>query len=122
MKRILLGMIFILGSLWAVKPVAKIEKTNEDKKPVIQIPIPDESKEDPKVENDDTPEINKPKSQNNKNDQFIDIDSNNVNDQRENDLLKIKQLKTKFKDLLKKDDDKNRTSKQPVKTKKSIKK
>lgn len=122
MNRILLSIIFILGSSWAVKPVPRIEKTDEDKKPVIQIQIPDENKEDQKEQNNNSLEINKPKNQNNKNDQFIDSDSNNVNDQRENDLLKIKQLKNKFKDLFKKDENKDKTPKEPVKTKKSVKK
>ncbi len=122
MNRIFLSIIFILGSLWAVKPVPRIEKTDEDKKPVIQIQIPDENKEDQKEQNNNSLETNKPKNQNNKNDQFIDSDSNNVNDQRENDLLKIKQLKNKFKDLFKKDSDTDRKPKEPVKTKKSVKK
>lgn len=42
-------------------------------------------------------------------DRFHDADSNNVNDQREKDLRQIKQLKTKFKDIIKQEDKKGDT-------------
>jgi len=119
MNRILLTIIFILGSLWAVKPVIRNEKPDEnEKKPVIQIQIPKESKENTEQKKTIEPKVKEQKNLNNKNDQFIDADSNNVNDQREDDLLKIKQLKTKFRDLFKKGDDKKTEPKNPAKSKK----
>ncbi|MGQ9701507.1 MAG: hypothetical protein ACUVQT_03515 [bacterium] len=122
MNRLLLSIIFVLSSLWAVKPVTRIEKPAEDKKPVIQIQNLQKNKEDNQNHNNDTLILNESKDQSNKNDQFIDVDSNNVNDQRENDLLKIKQLKTKIKDLFKKEEDRKRAPKSPEKTKKNINK
>ncbi len=37
-------------------------------------------------------------------DRFLDADSNSINDLREDDLLKIKNLNSKFRDLIKKTD------------------
>jgi hypothetical protein len=105
----------VISSLWAVQPVPKNEKSVNNEKPAIKIQISDENNED------EQEKTVTPKSHTKKNDQFIDLDSNNVNDQREDDLLKIKQLKTKFKDLLKKNS-KEVTPKNPSKANKGTKK
>ncbi|MEO0206828.1 MAG: hypothetical protein ABIL22_09185 [candidate division WOR-3 bacterium] len=98
MNKLILIIILLLSSLWAVQPVPKDEKTTTDTKPSIRIQVPDNDREDAEQKKTVVH-----KTPSNKNDQFIDADSNNVNDQREDDLLKIKQLKTKLKDLFKKD-------------------
>jgi len=94
----ILTISLFFALIWAVQPVSRKDKT--DKEPVIKIQIQGdkENQEDTKVIQSKNKE-----SGDSKNDHFIDTDSNNVNDQREDDLLKIKQLKTKFKELFKKE-------------------
>uniref|UniRef100_A0A7V1EJ44 Uncharacterized protein n=1 Tax=candidate division WOR-3 bacterium TaxID=2052148 RepID=A0A7V1EJ44_UNCW3 len=98
MNRIILTISLFFALIWAVQPVSRTEKT--DKEPVIKIQIQEDkgNQEDTKVI-----QIKNKEPGDSKNDHFIDTDSNNVNDQREDDLLKIKQLKTKFKELFKKE-------------------
>ncbi len=117
MNRIIIAIIFIAGYLWAIQPVHRNEKTGQTDEPKIKIPVAEAEKND--INHDDVKIIksNNQKTTNNKNDQFIDADSNNVNDQRENDLLKIKQLKTKLKDLFDKGDEKKPDVKTPTKHK-----
>lgn len=91
MKRFII-LIFFASLLFAVKPVPRIKKANNDKGSVVKTEKIAEHKKQNSYEN-------KAKI---KKDDFIDTDSNGVNDQREDDLQKIKQLKTKHKDLLKK--------------------
>ncbi len=97
MNRIILAISLFFAFIWAVQPVSKTDKTNKEPAIKIQIQHDKENQEDTKVI-----KIKNKEPSDSNNDLFIDTDSNNVNDQREEDLLKIKQLKTKFKDLLKK--------------------
>lgn len=89
MKRFII-LIFFASLLFAVKPVPRTKKANNDKRSVVKTEKITEHKKQNSYEN-------KAKT---KKDDFIDTDSNGVNDQREDDLQKIKQLKTKHKDLL----------------------
>jgi len=89
MKRFII-LIFFASLLFAVKPVPRIKKANNDKRSVVKTEKIAEYKKQNSHEN----------KAKNKKDDFIDTDSNGVNDQREDDLQKIKQLKTKHKDLL----------------------
>ncbi|MGB9719966.1 MAG: hypothetical protein ACPL28_00595 [bacterium] len=116
MNRIILTIIFILSSLWAIQPVPKTEKTSTDTKPGIETEV-----QGNESENTEQKKTIIHKTSSSKNDQFVDVDSNNVNDQREDDLLRIKQLKTKFKDLFKKEN-KETESRSPSKQNKRTKK
>ncbi|MEE8596967.1 MAG: hypothetical protein V3T09_04065 [bacterium] len=89
MKRFII-LIFFASLLFAVKPVPRTKKANNDKGSVVKTEKITEYKKQNSYEN-------KAKT---KKDYFKDTDSNGVNDQREDDLQKIKQLKTKHKDLL----------------------
>jgi uncharacterized protein YlxW (UPF0749 family) len=91
MKRFII-LIFFASLLFAVKPVPRTKKANNNKGSVVKTEKIVEYKKQNSYEN----------KAKNKKDDFIDTDSNGVNDQREDDLQKIKQLKTKHKDLLKK--------------------
>lgn len=92
MKRFII-FIFIASLLFAVKPVPRAKKKDDDKKSKVKIETVVERKNEEKNDNKDKKEKEK--------DHFKDADSNSVNDQREDDLQKIKLLKTKHKDLLK---------------------
>jgi hypothetical protein len=81
MKKLIV-LIFIAGLLFAVKPVPRNEKTNND------------NKSKTKVEN-----VTKTKN-NQTHDHFQDVDSNSINDQREKDFQNIKKLQSDFKDFL----------------------
>ncbi len=107
MNRIILIISLFFAFIWAVQPVSRTDKN--DKESVIKIQIQGDkgNKEDTKVI-----QIKNKEPGDSKNDHFIDTDSNNVNDQREDDLLKIKQLKTKFKELFKKETE-SQPSKKP---------
>ncbi|MEO0128923.1 MAG: hypothetical protein ABIL07_07740 [candidate division WOR-3 bacterium] len=98
MDKIILATLLFFALTWAVQPVSKTDKVNKEPVKKIQIHNNEENKEDTKPI-----QMKDREPRDSKNDHFIDADSNNVNDQREDDLLKIKQLKTKFKDLFKKD-------------------
>ncbi len=117
MDRIILAIIFIAGYLWAIQPVPKNEKTGQTDEPKTKLHVAKSEKTD--INHDDARIIksNNQNTTNNRNDQFVDVDSNNVNDQRENDLLKIKQLKTKLKELFDKGDERKPDVKTPKKPK-----
>ncbi len=100
MRRLLLLLFLLVGSSLAVRPVSKNSHL-KDEKTDIQI-INRKENEDGIRKEAARVQVEKVKNQNEREDRFEDADSNNVNDQREEDLLKIKQLKTKFKDLFKK--------------------
>jgi hypothetical protein len=91
MKKLMI-LIFFASLLFAVKPVPRTKKTNDNRKSVVKTEKIVEYKKQDNYKN----------RKESKKDDFIDTDSNGVNDQREDDLQKIKQLKTKHKDLLKK--------------------
>jgi len=104
------GLIFffVFGLLFAVKPVYKEgeEKNNLKQGSKLEMRIHNEEDKAAKAEK---------KIKQERKDQFQDADSNSVNDSREDDLQRIKWLKTKFKDLLKEKSQKE----QPKKSKKS---
>lgn len=114
MKKLLLISTLVFGLSFGVKPVPRDRGEDKQDKPGIKIEsviqkLIGETKGDV-VENDSQGKV-----PDKNDDHFQDVDSNSVNDQRENDLLKIKQLKTKFKDLLKKKPiDKNEEPKKPT--------
>jgi hypothetical protein len=139
MKKLLMLLIFAASITFAVKPVPRATDESKTDKPVVTIQEQkdgdqnvegdvknvmtkndnnEKDKDKDKDKNKDKTQIkNKPPV--NKDDKIVDIDSNNVNDQRENDLLKIKQLKSKFQDLFKKkpadDNDESDERKKPSK-------
>ncbi len=90
MKRLIV-IIFMASLLFAVKSVPRTETADEEKETKTEIVNEEKAKKpnDHKVKTD-------------KKDHFKDADSNSVNDNREDDLQMIKQLKTKFKDLFRK--------------------
>ncbi len=90
MKKFIL-LIFIVSCLFAVKTVPRAKKNDDHKTSEVITEIVTEEKEKTQI----THKAKKEK----KKDRFQDADSNSVNDQREDDLQKIKWLKTKFKDL-----------------------
>ncbi|MEO0137190.1 MAG: hypothetical protein ABIL40_05780 [candidate division WOR-3 bacterium] len=97
MKKISLILAFFFTLTWAIQPVPRGDKTHPEATMKMK-----SAGEEPQGST-----IQKIEKQNKEldtahDDHFIDTDSNNVNDQREEDLLKIKQLKNKFKDLFKK--------------------
>uniref|UniRef100_A0A7C4X8W8 Uncharacterized protein n=1 Tax=candidate division WOR-3 bacterium TaxID=2052148 RepID=A0A7C4X8W8_UNCW3 len=93
MIRIIIILSLFLSITFAIKPVMR--EDNQKEKSSLKIEIPKTKDLEPKGQTEiEIKNIDKE-------DQFQDVDSNNVNDQREDDLLKIKQLKTKFKDLFK---------------------
>lgn len=97
MKRMALLSIIFISISFAVKPVSK----STDKENKVDTERPREIIQIEKADNAERKETEEKVFTNHREDRFEDADSNNVNDQREDDLLKIKQLKTKFKDLLK---------------------
>jgi len=122
-KGVNMKVLFIFAMLasfsFAVKPVPKNDDDRSDKASVKKVQVVDEDKNAVKVKetndnknNDRKVEVkNKPKNVTGDNaDKFIDADSNKVNDSREDDFWKIKQLGTKLKNLIKKDHD-NRDNK-----------
>ncbi|MEO0227193.1 MAG: hypothetical protein ABIL70_03980 [candidate division WOR-3 bacterium] len=101
MKRFLLPLLFLISLSIAVRPVSRNDDLKNNKPDVrIQNPLNENEPRDGTKE--EIQQIEEIKNQTEKDDRFQDADSNNVNDQREDDLLKIKQLKTKFKDLFRK--------------------
>ncbi|MEO0095139.1 MAG: hypothetical protein ABIL46_01580 [candidate division WOR-3 bacterium] len=113
MNKIILSIFLFIVLNWAVQPVSKTDRSDRESVTKIQIHNK-ENQEDTKPI-----QIRNKEPSDSKNDHFIDNDSNNVNDQREDDLLKIKQLKTKFRDLFKKEKDtETQPSKKPDKRKK----
>uniref|UniRef100_A0A7V3RIN9 Uncharacterized protein n=1 Tax=candidate division WOR-3 bacterium TaxID=2052148 RepID=A0A7V3RIN9_UNCW3 len=95
MNKVFLTILIISNLIWAIQPVPKEEKLKKDDKPLIIF------KNNYDFHKPEEPPVVMKERKEQKNDQFIDTDSNNVNDQRENDLLKIKRLKKKFKDIFK---------------------
>lgn len=95
MKRFLL-IIYIASLLFAIEPVPRTKKTGDDKA----------SKTKTEIVTDIAKKQVLHKSTS-KRDSIIDVDSNSVNDQREHDLQQIKWLKSKFKDLFKKNKSEN---------------
>ncbi len=86
MKKILILLVFV-GLLIAVEPVPKdkVNKKSERKTEKVE-----------KVKKIGKVTVKKDKA---RKDYFLDADSNAVNDQREEDYLKIKKLNSKFRDL-----------------------
>ncbi|MGB3478502.1 MAG: hypothetical protein WBB67_05015 [bacterium] len=97
MKRFIV-LIFFASLLFGVKPVPR-NNGEKDQKTKTEKVIKSSNKTDKK----DTKQKDK--------DGFIDADANGVNDQRESDLQKIKQLHSKHKNLLKKKNAEVKTSK-----------
>ncbi|MCX7995865.1 MAG: hypothetical protein N3A65_08890 [candidate division WOR-3 bacterium] len=98
MKKIFLIAILLLNLVWAIQPVARKEKKNDEPAAIFEERQSDTDTRRIEIKIKDAYES--------KGDQFVDTDSNNVNDQREDDLLRIKQLKIKLKDLFKKEKEK----------------
>lgn len=113
MGRIILTLILLTALTRAVQPVPKSEGKKE--RPIIKIQVPENDEDNG---NKKLVEIKIKEPQDVKNDHFIDNDSNNINDKREDDLFKIKQLKIKFKDIFKKD--KKEAAEEPRKPEKQI--
>ncbi len=111
MNKLIILIFSLCTIIWAVQPVAKTNRTDEE--PVIKIHTNKNSEHE---ENTKSIKIRNKEPEDSHNDHFIDTDSNNINDQREDDLLKIKQLKIKLKDLFKKDTE-TQPSKVPSKRK-----
>ncbi len=88
MKRLIV-LIFLASLLFAVETVPRTKTTG------------DEGTAKGKTEVVTSEQAKKSKSEKEK-DSIIDADSNSVNDQREDDLQKIRLLKSRFRDLFKK--------------------
>jgi hypothetical protein len=126
MKILLLTLLLLLSVSFAVQPVPKPARNVRDSdntKTVVNNEEVDKDKSAVKNDNDNKAgnderdkEVKidlkgKIKNITDRNgDKIIDVDSNNVNDQREKDFDKIKQLESKFKDLFKRDKDANKDS------------
>jgi hypothetical protein len=105
MKKLIM-LIFVASLMFAITPVPRTQKSNTDKESKTKVEKIVKEQNKKQNENKDKKVIKK--------DHFKDSDSNGVNDQREDDFQKIKELKTKFKDLFKKksvDTPKNKTVK-----------
>lgn len=109
MKRLIV-LIFLASLLFGVKPVPR-NKNNDNKN--------QKTKTEKVIKNDR--QSDKKDSKRKDKDGFIDIDANGVNDQREDDLQKIKQLHSKHKNLLKKNNSKKNTEVKTSKKKSSNK-
>ena len=105
MKRLMI-LILIAGLMFAVKPVPRKDH-NKESKQKSKFSIESVIKGLKKI-------VDK-KGDKEKDDHFQDADSNGVNDQREDDFQKIKQLKTKHKDK-----DSRGTQKKTVKKKSTV--
>ncbi len=91
MKRYII-LVFLASLLFGVKPVPRNNGDDKDKKTKTEKVIKTSNKTEKKEK-----------------DRFIDNNANGVNDQREKDLQKIKQLHSKHKNLLKKNNSKKNT-------------
>ncbi|HEX7320562.1 MAG TPA: hypothetical protein VF399_09445 [bacterium] len=127
-KILLLTLLLLLSLSFAVQPVPKSARNIKDDGNTKTVVKNEEANKD-----GDIIKEGKGKDDNNKNDadekgkevkfdlkgkiknitdkngdKIIDIDSNNVNDQREKDFDRIKQLESKFKDLFRRDNNKDK--------------
>jgi len=109
MKRFIV-LIFLASLLFGVKPVPR-NKNNDNKN--------QKTKTEKVIKSNQ--QSDKKNSKQKDKDDFIDIDANGVNDQRESDLQKIKQLHSKHKNLLKKSNSKKNTEAKTSKKKSSNK-
>jgi len=103
MKRFIV-LIFFASLLFGVKPVPRNNGDKDQDKKTEKV-----IKNSDKTEKTDTKQKDK--------DHYIDNDANGVNDQREEDFQKIKQLNSKHKESPKKNDNKKSTEVQPAKKK-----
>ena len=98
----LIILLFLGSLLFAVQPVVRnTNRTTRNDDKIKNEDVVKENKDDKVIIKKDDKDDDK---NNDKKDRFQDADSNGVNDQREDDLQKIKNLNTKFKDLIKKTD------------------
>jgi len=123
MKILLLTLLLLLSLSFAVQPVPKSARNVKDDDNTKTVMKNEEAGKDKNtVKNDDKDKVDndekdkevkinlkgKIKNITDRNgDKVIDVDSNNVNDQREKDFDKIKQLESKFKDLFRRDNNKD---------------
>ncbi len=103
-------LILIASLLFAVKRVPRTEGTNDEAKSKVKVETV-QHKEN-KKQTDSKERIDKKK------DHFKDADSDGINDQREDDFQKIKQLKKKPRDVKRKTVEKKKSSEKSSKTKK----
>jgi len=124
MKKIFIILMVIVGLSLAVQPVSQHKNEGDIENTNIKIDPGEEHKDD-KANKQTKIEIKiidkKGDNIDNGKDSIQDADSNNINDQREDDLLKIKWIKIKFKDLFKKEPVKKTEPKKPIKPEKKNK-
>ncbi|MGB3341258.1 MAG: hypothetical protein WBB37_07235 [bacterium] len=104
-----LVLIIFASLLFGVQPVPRNNGDKDEEKKTEKV-----IKTTNKTEKKDTKQKDK--------DKFIDNNANGVNDQREEDLQKIKQLNSKHKDLLKENNNKKSKEVTPPTKKKTTKK
>jgi hypothetical protein len=108
--KVLFILAFLSSTLFAITPVPRNSKAADNPSSVGKTVVANNDNKDDKKDDD------KDK------DKFKDDNKNGVNDQREEDFQKIKELKTKHKDVLKKKTESKKTTSEPVKSKKVPKK
>ncbi len=97
MKAIILSLLLIISLVFAVQPVSKTNRMDREDKDESVI----KTQPAPVVKGEIESNSEAKSLKNEKQDRIEDADSNYVNDRREDDLLQIKHLKSKFKDLFK---------------------
>jgi hypothetical protein len=88
--KILIVFVFLAGLMFGITPVPRNNKSTGKTTTNTKV-IANNNKTDDKKSDDKEKEK----------DRFKDADKNGVNDQREDDFQKIKEMKTKHKDILK---------------------
>ena len=87
--KILILLVFCVSMVFAVQPVPR-PKTNKEVKTATEV-----------VQKKDNKDKDDKKNDNNQKDRIVDDNKDGVHDQREDDLQKIKNTKSKHKDIIK---------------------